>query len=232
MRRHRLLVAAQLSLLLPACAIAIATSRAADWRPISLVVVLALLAFVSDAATVTIRGQRLSGSLTAFVLLMAFAGPAPAVAVGLLVSAIDSLRTRPAPVAALNNLTSFAVYPLVGALAVRWADSLGADPHRASFSLVVFAVFLLSTVVSFSITALGIRVLRGTPVVAQVRQVLVPLLPAELAVGTLVIGFAISQRFDGTTLPIVAGFAICGLLGLGFVLLTERGRLFQPLMGD
>ena len=45
------------------------------------------------------------------------------------------------------------------------------------------------------------------------------------------IGFAISQQFDGTTLPVVAGFGICGLIGLGIVLLTERGKLFQPQMG-
>ncbi len=46
------------------------------------------------------------------------------------------------------------------------------------------------------------------------------------------IGFAISQRFDGTTLPVVAGFAACGLVGLAIVLVTERGRLFQPVLGS
>ena len=42
-----------------------------------------------------------------------------------------------------------------------------------------------------------------------------------------VIGLVIGLSFDGTVVPLVAGFAICGLLGLAIVLLTERGRLFH-----
>jgi DHA1 family bicyclomycin/chloramphenicol resistance-like MFS transporter len=42
-----------------------------------------------------------------------------------------------------------------------------------------------------------------------------------------VIGLVIGQAFDGTVVPLVAGFAICGVVGLVLVLLTERGRLFR-----
>lgn len=42
-----------------------------------------------------------------------------------------------------------------------------------------------------------------------------------------VIGLVIGQLFDGTVVPLVAGFAVCGLLGLVIVLVTERGRLFR-----
>lgn len=41
------------------------------------------------------------------------------------------------------------------------------------------------------------------------------------------LGLFIGQGYDGSVLPLVAGFAACGLAGLGFVLLTERGRLFR-----
>ena len=41
-----------------------------------------------------------------------------------------------------------------------------------------------------------------------------------------VIGFVIGHYFDGTVVPLVAGFAGCGLLALLVVLVTERGRLF------
>ncbi len=47
-------------------------------------------------------------------------------------------------------------------------------------------------------------------------------------IGGALLGLIIGQSFDGTTIPLVAGFAICGLLGLAIVLLTERGRLFGP----
>jgi len=45
--------------------------------------------------------------------------------------------------------------------------------------------------------------------------------------GTL-IGMAIGQAFDGTVLPLAAGFLATGVLSLGVVFWTERGRLFAP----
>lgn len=41
-------------------------------------------------------------------------------------------------------------------------------------------------------------------------------------------GLAIGQAFDGTIVPLAAGFAIAGLLTLAAVLAAERGRLFRP----
>jgi len=40
------------------------------------------------------------------------------------------------------------------------------------------------------------------------------------------LGVVIGQAFDGTTAPLEAGFVGCGLVALGIVLVTERGRLF------
>ncbi|HEY5723475.1 MAG TPA: multidrug effflux MFS transporter [Allosphingosinicella sp.] len=47
-------------------------------------------------------------------------------------------------------------------------------------------------------------------------------------IGGALLGLAIGQSFDGTTIPLVAGFLIAGATGLAIVLLTERGRLFGP----
>ncbi|USI72413.1 multidrug effflux MFS transporter [Sphingomonas morindae] len=49
-------------------------------------------------------------------------------------------------------------------------------------------------------------------------------------IGALV-GFAIGQHFNGTTVPMTLGFAGAGLTALAIVLITERGRLFRPQMG-
>jgi DHA1 family bicyclomycin/chloramphenicol resistance-like MFS transporter len=57
----------------------------------------------------------------------------------------------------------------------------------------------------------------------------------QACVGTMggaLVGFAIGQSFDGTTLPVTAGFAAAGAISLVIVLITERGRLFHPHMGD
>ncbi|HWJ70236.1 MAG TPA: multidrug effflux MFS transporter [Sphingobium sp.] len=48
---------------------------------------------------------------------------------------------------------------------------------------------------------------------------------ARMALATL-IGAATGQRFNGTTEPLAQGFVLTGLLGLGFILFAERGRLW------
>lgn len=47
-------------------------------------------------------------------------------------------------------------------------------------------------------------------------------------VGGSVIGVVIGQAFDGTALPLVAGFFTVSIIGLIFVLIGEKGQLFQP----
>jgi len=47
-----------------------------------------------------------------------------------------------------------------------------------------------------------------------------------------VIGAMIGQAFNGTTVPLVAGFLLAGLVALAFVALTERGRLFRPAIAS
>lgn len=46
--------------------------------------------------------------------------------------------------------------------------------------------------------------------------------------GGAVLGGLIGQAFNGTAVPLVAGFFCLSVVGLVFVLIAERGRLFQP----
>jgi DHA1 family bicyclomycin/chloramphenicol resistance-like MFS transporter len=48
--------------------------------------------------------------------------------------------------------------------------------------------------------------------------------------GTLV-GIVIGQCYNGTTVPLAAGFLLMGLVTLGGLWVTERGRLFRPHQG-
>ncbi|HEY1125408.1 MAG TPA: multidrug effflux MFS transporter [Sphingobium sp.] len=48
---------------------------------------------------------------------------------------------------------------------------------------------------------------------------------ARMALATLIGAFT-GQRFDGTTLPLAEGFVVAGIVGLGFILWAEGGRLF------
>jgi len=47
-------------------------------------------------------------------------------------------------------------------------------------------------------------------------------------IGGAAIGAAIGQAFNGTALPMVIGYFTVAFIGLGFVLIAEKGRLFQP----
>ncbi|WP_087003738.1 multidrug effflux MFS transporter [Rhizobium sullae] len=47
-------------------------------------------------------------------------------------------------------------------------------------------------------------------------------------IGGALIGAAIGQAFDGTALPMVSGYFAVSIIGLVFVLIAEKGRLFQP----
>jgi len=43
-----------------------------------------------------------------------------------------------------------------------------------------------------------------------------------------VVGALIGQRFDGTTVPLYAGFLVASLIAFAIVAVVERGRLFRP----
>ena len=45
-------------------------------------------------------------------------------------------------------------------------------------------------------------------------------------IGGALLGLAISQSFNGTTTPVIGGYALMGLLALSCVLLAEKGKLF------
>jgi hypothetical protein len=77
-------------------ALAAATSEAADWQPLRLVVALALLHVLADSVVVWARRIRVAAGCTVQVVTAALLGPAPAVAIALLSTSIDSLVNRSA----------------------------------------------------------------------------------------------------------------------------------------
>ena len=46
--------------------------------------------------------------------------------------------------------------------------------------------------------------------------------------GGALVAALMGQEFNGSTVPLALGALLCGLISLGFVLLAEGGRLFQP----
>jgi putative nucleotidyltransferase with HDIG domain len=204
---------------LASLAAAAVLSRASDWEPVGLVVLLATLAFTSDLMAIETRSLRLSGSFISLVLAMALLGPAPAVAIGALTITVDALRHRLEPRLFLSNAAAYAVFPLVGGVLM---DSLGPAHHGVEFGLAVFAVFVATNGLNFLLIALPRLITHGERFRDQVRQMFIPLLPSEALAAALAVSIAVTYREVGFA-PLLA---LVGVLFL-FQVLTRELLLSQ-----
>src|SRR3954468_15387149 len=149
-RRKHLLEASQGVILAAALIGAAMSSRAGDWDPPGLVLLLFGLVLATDQFAIQTKRMRISGGHVGFVLAMALLGPAPAAAIGVGSMLIEAPRTRPTRLLFLNNLATHATFPLLGGLAILWAqDALGLGSTDAGFLLVVFSVFLFTNLINF-----------------------------------------------------------------------------------
>lgn len=177
---------------------AVLLSRAQDWQPLELLVLLLVLSVTGDRLTVNIRNQNLSGAFIALVLAMTLLGPAPAVALGILVMASDAVLRRLAPTRALTNMTTHAVFLIAGGVLCRVLVGNVHDPHNATatrgatFALIVFGVFIVTNTLNFVLIAIHERVLAGRGLVDQTRYLFLPMLPGQVAAGGVVALLAVA----------------------------------------
>src|SRR5215217_4925060 len=118
-RRQGLILATQVVVLCLVIAVAAITWTPADWQPIELVGLLFVLAVGSDMLTVEVRGVWISGSFVALVLAMALLGPLPAAAIGVGCTLVDVARFPRSWDRVLQNIVTYATFPVVGGIAVR-----------------------------------------------------------------------------------------------------------------
>ncbi len=118
----RIFCAVEAALFVGALGAAAFLSRSQEWQPLLLVGLLLALSLGGQRLVFTIRGQHLSAGLVAQVLAMSLLGPAPAVAIAIAAAVFISVG-RQLPLSAwLNNLATFAVFPLVGGLLAQALD--------------------------------------------------------------------------------------------------------------
>src|SRR5580700_4503721 len=114
----RIFCAAEALLLVGALGAAAWLSRAQEWQPLLLVVLLLALSLGGQQLNLAIRGQNLSAGVVAQVLAMCLLGPAPAVAIAIAAAFVISIG-RQLPLSSwLTNLAAFAFFPLMGSLLV------------------------------------------------------------------------------------------------------------------
>ena len=228
MARRRLFFFSQLLILVAALAVAAATTELDHWRPLGLVALLAVVAIACDFVTVPTDRLKISGTHVIFVLAMTLCGPAPAMLIALLSVLVAATWERPphrpSRLLLLNNLATYATFPLVGGLAIAWAhESAGIDPRGTAFLLFVFAVFLLSNILNFTMSVGALCVLEGRSLTASFRTMFLPVLPSELATGLLAVGIVWSYEHLGlAALALLVGVLFTFQYLLRELLLSQR----------
>lgn len=216
---YRLYMASQVLLLVGVIAVVVLTYHPADWQPIELLALLTVLSAYGERLAINFGSQSVSAGFISLVLAMALLGPAPAVAIGAVATVADSISRRPPLDACFANLVTYSTYLLVGSLLAR---VLLGDVHTAHmvqgapFALYVFVIFIVCNLVNFGLAAVSARMVYGKGLMMQVKTVLIPVLPGQLAAAGLTAMLALVYTKLGYTV----------LLSLVFVLL-----IFQYLAG-
>lgn len=198
-RRHLvwLYTASQLVMLAGAITVAVLVARSGEWQPLPLLGLLLVLSAIGERLAINLGNQSVSAGFIALVLAMTLLGPAPAVAIGIVAILADTIGRRPSPSAFLTNLATYSTYLVIGGLLAR---ALAGDVHAptnhrliesATFALVVFGVFIVTNLINFALIAVHKRVLLERSIRSEVRNVLIPVLPGQLAAAVLATVLAI-----------------------------------------
>lgn len=91
-----------------------------------------------------------------------------------------------------------------------------------SFLLFQFAIMFCSGLIGPNFSAMAMEPMGAIAGTASSVQGTLSTL------GATVIGITIGQSFNGSAVPIVAGFFLCGVGALAGALFAERGKLFRP----
>jgi hypothetical protein len=163
----------------------------------------------------------LAGSVAAIVLLSTkkqweeydLVGLLAVLVIGSELLTADAIRGRTRGLYLLNNLATYAFFPIFGALVYDTLAGLGmADEGGAAVS--VFVVFVIANVLNFTMIAGNTVYLRGGSLPEMFRTVYMPVFPWELATASLtamaVYGF---ERYGAGVIGLFAlALAICQLL--------------------
>jgi putative nucleotidyltransferase with HDIG domain len=208
--KERILVSAQLVLLVVSVVAAGLLSTSAAWDPPALFFMLLALAVVSEAFRLRTKTFSISAAFLSLVLAMILLGPAPAVVVGIVGMAIDAVRRRAPWRHALANLSTYAAFPLVGSVTFEALGGPSLAHSMPLYVLAVFALFMGANLLNFVLIGIDIAVVDGQSLWSGLRHVYLPVLPVEFAIGLLTAGVAFS--YGDRNLAAVGLIAVIGLV--------------------
>ena len=114
---------------------------------------------------------------------------------------------------------------LIGFIAIAATHLVIAASGRET--LVIFTVLQAAAMFCFGLTGGNFGAMAMEPM-GHIAGVASSFQGFVSMVGASLIGFAIGQQFNGSVIPMEAGYLACGLAGLAAVLVAEHGRLFRP----
>ncbi|HEY7933763.1 MAG TPA: HD domain-containing phosphohydrolase, partial [Solirubrobacteraceae bacterium] len=228
--KQRLCIVTELVLLAAGISVAVLTWRTSDWQPLQLSALLFALTMVGHRMALTIRHQRLSAAFITEVLTMTLLGPGPAIVFGLVLEITEALRRRLSPVLALSNLYSSITFLAAGSVAFR---AIMGDPHTlanlkaiqsVSFALAMFALFIVTNVLNFTLIAAHNSVFEGRSVLQRARDIFIPLLPGQIAAAALaaILGAAYTNLGFPVLLAMVVVLMIFQFLGVALLRSEDR----------
>jgi putative nucleotidyltransferase with HDIG domain len=186
-----------------------------------------LLAFAifSDITAVSTESRvKISGSFLALVVAMVFLGGTPAALIGVTAILVGWLgaRQRDEVHYLLNNVLTYAAFPLLGGIAFHQVvDRLGLTGSDSTFYLLVFALFQFALAINFvMIATYGCYVERSS--FSSKLRVLPPVLPSEFASAMLAVAVAFIYHQIG----------ISAIALFGVVLVTFQYLLGQLLLSQ
>jgi putative nucleotidyltransferase with HDIG domain len=198
--------------LVVAVAVAVLTAGTADWDPALFGILLAFSVF-SDLTVITTSSRvKLSGSFLSIVLAMVLLGGPPAAVIGVITISVGTLvNQKNALHFFLNNLLTYAIFPLVGGLVFHEVvDATGIGPSDAWFYVLIFALFQVALAINFvMIVGYGCYVERAA--FSSKLRVLPPVLPSEFASAMLAVAVAFIYDQIG-----LAGIALFGVVIVTF----------------
>jgi signal transduction histidine kinase len=206
-------IAVHLCLLGLALVVTVIVSEADDWQPIGLLAI--LLAFAIAGALTPVRVGPGNVTLTdglSYVLAASLLGPAPAVAISVANTLVDSARRRVPSSTAIENLTTFAIGPLVYGLAFHAiVGRLGSEPGDWDFALLVVGLYTAMHLLSFAMVAIQFRIADGVAFGQIIRDGFIPTLPLESIAASLT--GLVTVAYGEMGVPAVAGVLPFALLG-------------------
>ncbi len=207
-----------LGALLGAAALIAITAGGAHWTLLTLGVI-AIMTVVSDLTRVEVSSKvELSGSFLGIIVAAVLLGGGPAAVIGVLTIAVTWLRWRTKFHALLNNLATYAWFPLICGLFFHAVVHLAhTGPGAVSYYLFVFAAFVVALVVNFLGIAAYQSYLGRSTLLGMTREALIPMLPAELF---------------SALLTLAAVYVAVQLHTVGLVLFALVLVVFQYLVGE